>query len=219
VAKSPPLFPKKITVAPIPASKRPKRVATMKTSLEAHRPTTSSDNVCFVFSFDSFFFSTSFSYCFLLQILMQKFLYLGDECVKIQETADASQGMLATLCEFFLSCICFFRLPLAIEHLLPLFHFVIAALTLAHARISALEAELKASQQAWESATAAKVSTERAIKAAEAKAKKAEKALNDAEQKQLQREQSIAERLDNISVAGGGKYFPYGFFARSCLCG
>jgi hypothetical protein len=48
VAKSPPLFPKKITVAPIPASKCPKRVATMTTSIEAHRPTTSSDNVCFV---------------------------------------------------------------------------------------------------------------------------------------------------------------------------
>jgi hypothetical protein len=27
------------------------------------------------------------------QALMQKFLSLGAECVKIQETADASQGM------------------------------------------------------------------------------------------------------------------------------
>jgi hypothetical protein len=43
VVKSPPVPPKK--VAPAPASKRPKRVATMSTSLEAHRPTTSSDNV------------------------------------------------------------------------------------------------------------------------------------------------------------------------------
>jgi hypothetical protein len=48
VAKSPPLSPKEITAAPIPASKRPKRVATMTTSLEAHWPTTSSDNVRFV---------------------------------------------------------------------------------------------------------------------------------------------------------------------------
>jgi hypothetical protein len=124
---------------------------------------------------------------------MQKFLSLGDECVKIQQIADASQGMLATLCEFFPSCICFFRLPLAIEHLLPLFHSVIAALTSAHARISALEAKLKASQQAWESATVAKVSSRKAIQVAETNGKKAEKALNDAEQKQLQREQSIAE--------------------------
>jgi hypothetical protein len=100
---------------------------------------------------------------------MQKFLSLGDECVKIQETADASQGMLAMFCEFFLSCICFFCLPIAIEHLLPLF---IAALTSAHARISALEAELKAYRQAWESATAAKVFAEKAVKVAESKAKK-----------------------------------------------
>jgi hypothetical protein len=48
VAKSPPPLPKKITAALIPASKRPKRVATMTTSLEAHRPTTSSDNVSFI---------------------------------------------------------------------------------------------------------------------------------------------------------------------------
>jgi hypothetical protein len=45
VAKSPPPLPKKITPAPAPVSKRPKRVATSTTSLEAHRPTTLSDNV------------------------------------------------------------------------------------------------------------------------------------------------------------------------------
>jgi hypothetical protein len=48
VVKSPPPVLKKITAAPIPASKRPKRVTTMTTSLEAHRSTTSSDNVSFV---------------------------------------------------------------------------------------------------------------------------------------------------------------------------
>jgi hypothetical protein len=34
---------------------------------------------------------------------------------------------------------------------------------------------------------------------------------------QLWRERSIAERLDNISAAGGGKYFPYGLFSQACL--
>jgi hypothetical protein len=53
----------------------------------------------------------------------------------------------------------------------------------------------------------------KAVKAAEAKAKKAEEALNDVEHKQLRWERSIAERLDNISATGGGKYFPYGLFA------
>jgi hypothetical protein len=47
VAKSPPPLPKKITPAPAPVFKCPKRVATTTTSLEAHRPTTSSDNVSF----------------------------------------------------------------------------------------------------------------------------------------------------------------------------
>jgi septal ring factor EnvC (AmiA/AmiB activator) len=99
------------------------------------------------------------------------------------------------------------------------FYSVVAALTSARAHILALEAELKASQQSWESATAAKVSAEKAVKAPEAKAKKAEEALSDAEQRHLQRERSIAEQLDNISVAGGSKYFPYGLFTRACLCG
>jgi hypothetical protein len=73
------------------------------------------------------------------------------------------------------------------------FYSVVAALTSAHARISALDAELKDSQQAREGATATKVSAKKAVKAAEARAKKAEKALSDAEQKRLQRERSIAE--------------------------
>jgi hypothetical protein len=52
------------------------------------------------------------------------------------------------------------------------FYSIVASLTSARARISALEAELKASQQAWESATTAKVSAEKDVKAAEAKGKK-----------------------------------------------
>jgi hypothetical protein len=95
---------------------------------------------------------------------------------------------------------------MATECLLCFFYSVVAALTSAHAHISALEAELRASQQAWEGATTAKVSAEKAVKAAEVKAKKAEKALSDAEQKRLQRERSITERLDSISVAGGSEY-------------
>jgi hypothetical protein len=81
--------------------------------------------------------------------------------------------------------------------------------------------------------SAAKVSADKAVKAAEAKAKKAEKALSDAEQRRLQRERSIAVRLDSISVVGGGKYcdvsssFIYSslllrvaiYFFRSFLCG
>jgi septal ring factor EnvC (AmiA/AmiB activator) len=80
-----------------------------------------------------------------------------------------------------------------------------AALVTAHARISALEAELKASREAWESANVAKVSAEKAAKSAETKAKKAEKALTDADQKRAKQEQSITEQLDKISILVGSK--------------
>jgi hypothetical protein len=85
------------------------------------------------------------------------------------------------------------------------FPLLVAALVTARARISALEAEVKASVEAWESANAAKVSAEKAAKSAETKAKKAEKALADANQKRAKREQFIAERLDKISVSFGSK--------------
>jgi hypothetical protein len=52
------------------------------------------------------------------------------------------------------------------------------ALATANARIASLEAKLKASQKAWDVATA-----EKSAKAAMAKAKKAEKALADANQR------------------------------------
>jgi hypothetical protein len=63
------------------------------------------------------------------------------------------------------------------------FPLLAAALVTARARISALEAELKASREAWESVNTAKVSAKKAAKSAENKAKKAEKALADADQK------------------------------------
>jgi hypothetical protein len=64
--------------------------------------------------------------------------------------------------------------------LLPfLFLFwVVVALTAANARISALEAELNASREAWEGANAAKVAAEKVAKSAETKTKKAEKHLS-----------------------------------------
>jgi hypothetical protein len=91
VAKSSTVPPTKST--PTRASKRLKKAATVSISLEVHRPAASSDNVssasctrffhCFIF----------FSHTFVLQTLMQKFLSLGAECVGLQETAQASQGM------------------------------------------------------------------------------------------------------------------------------
>jgi hypothetical protein len=63
------------------------------------------------------------------------------------------------------------------------FSLLAAALVMAHARISALEAKLKASREAWESANVTKVFAEKVANSAENKAKKAEKALAESLQK------------------------------------
>jgi hypothetical protein len=90
------------------------------------------------------------------------------------------------------------------------------ALSMANARISSLEAELKASRKAFDAAAAAKTAAEKSTKSALAKAKKAEKALANADQSRTQREQ--AERLNKISALAGGKYHAFPllhWFARS----
>jgi hypothetical protein len=80
------------------------------------------------------------------------------------------------------------------------------ALSMANARIASLEAELEASQRAWDVATAAKAAVEKSAKAAAAKAKKAEKALAAANQGRIQREQAITKHLNQVLALAGGKY-------------
>jgi siderophore synthetase component len=82
-----------------------------------------------------------------------------------------------------------------------------AALATAHARIASLEAELRASQKAYDVAAAAKTSAEKLQKSALSKAKKAEKALADANKDHAQREQAMAERLHTMSTAAKSKCF------------
>jgi hypothetical protein len=64
--------------------------------------------------------------------------------------------------------------------------FIAAALATANARIASLEAELSASQKAYDVAAAAKASAEKSQKSALGKAKKAEKALADANKEHAQ---------------------------------
>jgi hypothetical protein len=80
------------------------------------------------------------------------------------------------------------------------------ALTVANAHIASLEAEIDASRKAWDIATTAKVAARKTAQSAEAKAKKAEKALITADQKSVQRDGTIAERLDKILALVGGKH-------------
>jgi hypothetical protein len=80
------------------------------------------------------------------------------------------------------------------------------SLKVANARVSSLEAELEASRTAFDAATAAKVNAEKSAKSALTKVKKAEKNLANANKEHLQREQAVAERLDQMSAAAGGIY-------------
>jgi chromosome segregation ATPase len=87
------------------------------------------------------------------------------------------------------------------------------ALATINARIASLEAELEASQKAWDVATAAKATAEKSAEAAMAKAKKAEKALADANQGPMQREEAITDRLNQISALAGGECLSVLFIA------
>jgi hypothetical protein len=69
---------------------------------------------------------------------------------------------------------------------LSFFCWTAAALATANARIASLEAELSASQKAYDVATAAKANAEKLQKSALAKAKKTEKALADANKEHSQ---------------------------------
>jgi hypothetical protein len=95
------------------------------------------------------------------------------------------------------------------------------ALKAANARIALLEAKLEASRTAFDAATAAKVNAEKSAKSALAKAKKAEKDLGTAKKEHLQREQAVAEWLNQMSAAAGDTYctlFHFvGFLALLCL--
>jgi hypothetical protein len=92
-------------------------------------------------------------------------------------------------------------------------------LATAHARIASLEAELEASQRAYDAVTTAKVVAEKSQKSALAKAKKAERALADVNKEHAQREQAVAERLHTMSSAAESKFFdlPFVFSTSAAL--
>jgi hypothetical protein len=100
---------------------------------------------------------------------------------------------------------------------------LVATLAAANARIASLEAELRASQKAYDAAAAAKVTAEKSQKVALGKAKKAERALADANKEHAQREQAVAERLHTMSTAAESKYFStcllfFNFCCTGVLC-
>jgi hypothetical protein len=159
------------------------------------------------------------------QILMKKFITLGTECVEHLKATRASQGKLLSCVFFYLECLSLF---LYLTFFSPL--CVADALSAANARISSLEAKLKASRKAFDAAAASKTAAEKSTKSALARAKKAKKALADVNQGHIQREQAVTERLNKISALAGGEYHAFSllyWFAHShtdicflifCLC-
>jgi hypothetical protein len=83
----------KIVSAP-PTKRHKKMMPSASVSLEAHQPLSSSDNVSITFYILIFpFLHLLYLYSFTLQPLIQRFLSLGTDCVKIQKDADESKGM------------------------------------------------------------------------------------------------------------------------------
>jgi hypothetical protein len=87
---------------------------------------------------------------------VKKFVALGIECVEYLKVARASEGELLFLPLLILYAFLCFLLDLFFPPCCPA-----DALATANARISSLEAELSASQKAFDAATAAKVSAEK----------------------------------------------------------
>jgi hypothetical protein len=143
---------------------------------------------------------------------MKKFVSLGTKCVEFLKAARASQGNVFP-CVVSFACLAYFSLFL--YSTFSSFFRAADALATANARIASLEAELEASQKAWDVATAAKATAEKTAKEVATKAKKAEKALADANQGRIEREEAITERLNRILAIAGGKYLSTLFIACS----
>jgi hypothetical protein len=145
------------------------------------------------------------------QALLKKFVSLGNECVKFLKAARYSHGKL-----FAILCLLFDYLCTSVTLLLSSLSSSCAAddLAAANARISSLEAELKASRKAWDAATAAKTTAKKSTKSALARAKKAEKALADSNKERIQRDQAVTERLNKMPALAGGKYRALPFFVE-----
>jgi hypothetical protein len=134
---------------------------------------------------------------------MKRFVALGNECVEYQKIAKAYEGK-SHFQYLLIFCIPDFASLLDCSSLSNS-----GALKAANARISSLEAELDASRTAFDAATTAKVNAEKSAMSALAKAKKAEKDLSNANKEHLQREQAMAERLNQMSAAAGGTYYNF----------
>jgi hypothetical protein len=112
---------------------------------------------------------------------LNRFIALGTECAEYLKVAKAFEGTLLTSSHnfFLVFILCYLSDTLVSSS--------VAALATANARIASLEAELRASQKAYDVAAAAKANAKKSQKSALGKAKKDEKALADANKDHAQR--------------------------------
>jgi hypothetical protein len=187
---------KKISQTQARNLKRSKKSKEADVSVEAHVSLASSNNVGVASLLINFFsYTPSLTHSFL-QALVKKFLDLSTECAGYLQTFDGAILM-------FNRCFPSVFLSLAV-YLTPFRLFFADALTTANARIASLEAELRASQKAYDAATTAKAVADKSHKSA---LKKAEKALADVRKGHAQREQAVADRLHAISCAAESMFF------------
>jgi hypothetical protein len=135
--------------------KRTKKAKEANVSLEAHVSSVSSNDVS-VSSFPAFLLYIPFLTRSFLQALVKRFIDLGTECAGYLKVAKASEGAILMSSHYFSSMLCAFGY--SFDSLSSSF---VAALAIANARIASLEAELKASQKAYDAATAAKAVAEK----------------------------------------------------------
>jgi hypothetical protein len=192
------------------ASKRLKKASAASTSLDALWPVIPTDDVSNIYFYCLLALNYS-SYTLPWTDFVEKFISLGNECVKFLKAVRSSHGKLCAIL-----CILFAYLCAYVTHLLSFLlpSYATDDLAVANARILSLEAELKSSRKAWDAATAAKTTAEKSTKSALARAKKAEKALADANKERIQRDQAVTERLNKMSALAGGKYHDLPFFVE-----
>jgi hypothetical protein len=194
---------KKVSQTQAKNLKRAKKTKAPDVSLKAHASTVSLDDVSNSFLYAFFAYTSSLTHSFP-QTLMKRFIALGTECAGYLKVAKASKGIVLMSSHFS------YALSFAYSSDFLSSSFV-AALATANARIASLEAELNASQKAYDIAAAAKANAEKSQKAALGKTKKAEKALADANKGHAQREQAVAEHLHTMSSAAESKRFALSF--------
>jgi hypothetical protein len=194
---------KKISHTQARNTKRSKKAKETNVSLEAHASAASSNSVSVVSPLIAFLSTTPCLTHSFLQTLVKKFLDLSTEYAGYLQSSDGEIPMLN-------HC---FSSPFFAAYLIPFYLVFTDALTTANARVASLEAELRASQKAFDAVTAAKVVADKSYKAA---LKKAEKALTDVRKEHAQREQAVANRLHAISCAAGSKYLCFCSFDFCC---